>query len=278
MKTTLATLAILMLITLAASGCKSTSKQPKPPIVLTAFGTSIHEARKVFDYIDKKVKAHYPDHQVHWAFTSSIIRKKLKKQGLVTYSLEEVISDLKKEGVNKVVIQSLHVVPGQEFKEISQVDTTGLTVAVGNALLTSDQDIEHVISAIQGQFVPNCPNVVVGHGNDHHPEFNKQLLAFKKALTERFDHATLCSIEGIPGTGGLIEVKKKAKIAGKVNFVPLMIVSGDHIMNDVMGNEKDSWKSCVDAKETSFSKSLGYNDQVLEVYYSHIDQAIGKLK
>lgn len=270
---------ITLLLTLIISyGCQTMSPPKKPTIVLTAFGTSVHEARKVFDYIETKAEARYPNHTVRWAFTSSFIRKKLKKEGIITLSLDEVISDLREKNINDIVIQSLHVVPGQEFKEIGKVDTSGLNVAVGQALLTTDGDITRVLDAVSDKLIPDCPNVFVGHGNDHHPELNKQLVAFNHALQKKFNNAVLCTVEGMPGTDALSTVKKQAKKDGKVNFIPMMIVAGDHVMNDVMGDEPDSWKNIIKAEKTTCTKPLGYNDQILAVYFSHIDKALEALQ
>jgi len=265
----------LLLIIILSYGCLRMSRETKPTIILTAFGTSVPEARKVFDYIDQKTKKNYPNYEVRWAFTSSFIRKKLKKQGTITFSLSEVIDQLKTQKVTDIVIQSLHVVPGQEFKEISQVDTTGLNVSIGTALLTTDDDIKKTITAISDQIAPDCQNIVVGHGNDHYPEYNQQLIAFDKALKSRHSNAVLCSVEGKPGSG-FIE-KLHGKNLARVNFIPLMIVAGDHIMNDVMG-EEDSWKSMINAKTSTFTTPLGYNDKVLDIYFEHIDTALEKLK
>jgi len=267
-------LSILVTLTLI-NGCDIMTNKDKPTIVLTAFGTSVPEARKVFKYIDSKTKERYAGYDVRWAYTSSFIRKKLKIQGIVTYSLSEVVEELRGQGVSDIVVQSLHVVPGQEFKEISQVNTDGLNVSVGDALLTTDNDIDLAIKAVQGDIKSDCPNILAGHGNDRHPEFNKQLIAFDDELKKRFDNVRLCTVEGSPGIKSL--EKLKGSNLASINFIPLMIVAGDHIMNDVMGDEDDSWKSIVGARETSFTKPLGYNDKILEIYFQHMDKALGQL-
>ena len=171
------------------------------------------------------------------------------------------------------MFQSLHVVPGQEFREISKVDTTGLNVAVGSALLTTDADIAAVIAAIDKDIDPAAANVIAAHGNSHHPEFNEQVVAFARAIEAQYENVFVCSVEGSPGPAGLVAARELAQVKGKVNFIPLMIVAGDHIRNDVFGDEKESWKSIVAAPAAARSKPLGYNAAVLEVYFKHIDHA-----
>ena len=105
----------------AAASLEKTDAAERPAIVLVTFGTSNAKARKVFDYIDAAAKKRYPKHDIHWAFTSQFIRKKLKRQGIEVKSLEEVVADLRKAGHASAVFQSLHVAPGQEFNEIDVV-------------------------------------------------------------------------------------------------------------------------------------------------------------
>ena len=249
-----------------------------PAIVLVAFGTSVPEAREVFDHIDTAARNRYPDSEIRWAFTSQFIRKKLKARGVVTKSVDEVVADLRADGFSSAVFQSLHVSPGQEFREIGKVDMTGLDIAVGSALLTSDGDIAAVIAAVGKDIDPDAANVIAAHGNSHHPEFNEQVIAFAEAIEAQYDNVFVCSVEGQPGTDRLADARELAEIKDKVNFIPLMIVAGDHIRNDVWGETSDSWKSIIAAPVNTASKPLGYNDAVLEIFFTHIDQAMATVK
>jgi sirohydrochlorin cobaltochelatase len=167
------------------------------------------------------------------------------------------------------------VVPGQEHHSILDADTTGLQVAFGDALLTSDADIDATITALASEIDPRIATVVVAHGNDNHPEFNKQLEVFTSAIEARFPHLVVASVEGTPGTAPL-EVIKGRKPA-VVHVVPLMIVAGDHIMNDVLGDEEDSWKNIIQAPQTQCIKSLGWNNAILKIYFDHLDRALASL-
>ncbi len=270
---------LLVLTVVMMMGCNSKHNvvSNEPAIVLVAFGTSVPQARRVFDYIDTAARNRYPDADIRWAFTSKFIRKKLKARGVITQSLAEVVVDLKVEGFASVVFQSLHVVPGQEFSEIGQVDTNGLKIAVGTALLTTDADIAAVIAALSKDIDPEAANVIAAHGNNRHPEFNQQIVAFARAIESAHANVFVCTVEGSPGTDGLGAARDLAATKGKANFIPLMIVAGDHILNDVYGDQTDSWKTIVSAPASTRSKPLGYNDAVLEVFFKHIDQAKAKL-
>jgi len=250
----------------------------RPAIVLVAFGTSNAEARKVFDHIDAAARKRFPQHEIHWAFTSAFIRAKLKNQGIELKSPDEVVQQLRQAGQQRVVFQSLHVAPGQEYEEIRQVDTSGLQTAVGGALLADADDIRAVAAALKSEIQQDAANVVVCHGNESHPKFNRQLIAIAGVIEARHDNVVVCSINGQPGTDKLADAKREAATSGRVNFIPLMVVAGVHVAEDILGDDVGSWKSIVGAKVATCTKPLGYNDQVLAVYFEHLDEALATLK
>lgn len=247
----------------------------RPAIVLVAFGTSVEEARQVFDFINTRAHERYPDYEIHWAFTSQFIIDKLKQRGIITRNVSEVVNDLRSRGYKRIAFQSLHVVPGQEYHSIYNVDTRGLQVAFGDALLSSDADIQAAIAALDSNIINDEATVVVAHGNDKYPEFNTQLEKFAATIEAQYPLLVVASVEGTPGTSGLDEVRKRKP--SRINFIPLMIVAGDHIMNDVLGDDRESWKNIIQATHTTCSKPLGWNEDILDIYFEHLDQALTRL-
>lgn len=270
------TLVLIQVIFMSMTVQADTSKyKGKPAIVLVAFGTSVDQARKVFDYIDEQARQRYPEYDLRWAFTSQFIIDKLKRRGVVTYNVDEVINQLRSEGVERIVFQSLHVAPGQEYRSVLAADTSGLKVAFGDALMTTDNDIERTIAALQPQIDGRVPTVVAAHGNDKYPRFNERIEAFAARIEAENPRLVVASVEGSPGLEPLQKIKQLQP--QKVNFVPLMIVAGDHILNDVLGEEESSWKNIIAAPEAVASPSLGWNDAILEIYFDHLDQGLSQL-
>lgn len=244
----------------------------KPAIVLVAFGTSVEQARKVFDHIDSRVRRRYPEHNLRWAFTSQFIIDKLKRRGVVTYNVDEVIAQLRADGFDRVVFQSLHIAPGQEYSKVQAADISGLRVAFGDALMTSDEDIERTIDALRPHIDALEPTVIAAHGNDKYPRFNERIEAFAARIEADYPRLVVASVEGSPGLGPLQKIKEMKP--DRVNFVPLMIVAGDHILNDVLGDEDGSWKNIIAAPQVWVSESLGWNDAVLDIYFDHLEAAL----
>jgi sirohydrochlorin cobaltochelatase len=250
-------------------------KENRPAIVLVAFGTSVEEARKVFDYIDSKARQHYPEYNLRWAFTSQFIIDKLKRRGVVTYNVDDVIAQLRDEGIERIVFQSLHIAPGQEYRKVLAADTSGLRVAFGDALMTTDEDIDRTIEALRPHINTQEPTVVAAHGNDKYPQFNERIEAFAALIEAKFPKLVVASVEGSPGLEPLQKIKQAKP--QQVNYIPLMIVAGDHILNDVLGDDENSWKNIIGVPQTMVADSLGWNDDILKIYFDHLEAAIQKV-
>jgi sirohydrochlorin cobaltochelatase len=246
----------------------------KAAVILVAFGASDPEARKVYDYIDVRAKSRFPGYAVSWAFTSAVIRKKLAQRGTRTACPAEAIKEAHRQGHGRVVLQSLHVVPGQEYLALQRFAVSDGSCSIGDALLTSERDIDETLQALRQEIVFDAANVVVAHGNDRFPKLNRQVLAFAQRIEAAHPRVWVCSVEGQPGTAHLESVRRAAEHTGRVHFIPLMLVAGEHIQSDVMGDEPDSWKQRVGASAATCSRPLGYNDRVLDIYFRHLEAAL----
>ncbi len=92
-------------------------------ILVVSFGTSHLEALKSsIEKIENKIKEEFKDYEVFRAFTAHFIIKKLKaKDNLDILTPEEALEDLKSRGFEEVIVQPLHIIPGEEFDYIKGV-------------------------------------------------------------------------------------------------------------------------------------------------------------
>ena len=282
---------------------KPTYKDGPPPIVLVAFGTST-KAQITFDHIDAEIKKAYPSHEVRWAFTSSIIRKKMnekyKREGSDKrlLSLPEVLADLEAQGYRKVIVQSLHVFPGQEWIHVmNQGRLDGLTISFGEPLFSTWEDVERILDGLKEDFPSPEKGCVIlaAHGtpNTYSSPATAVYLAMDRLLSSKFKNCFLGSVEGVPTREDALS-RAKAYKGKHVRIIPLMLVAGDHFMNDIMGEEVDeegemSWAmelrkagKKVDAptvmvKGSTHYKGLGYYPIVVEILKEHIEQALRDL-
>jgi sirohydrochlorin cobaltochelatase len=73
----------------------------------------------------------------------------------------------------------------------------------------------------------------------------------------------------------------QASGAASVVFSPLLLVAGEHINKDIMGDGPESWKSRVAAgrpiEVRGSRRGLGYQDEVVEIYLDHLAEALKTL-
>ncbi|MEJ5330350.1 MAG: sirohydrochlorin cobaltochelatase [Desulfobaccales bacterium] len=254
----------------------------KPVIVLTAFGTTT-EAFATYDHFEKKVRERFPGYELRWAFTSHKVRHKVaKEQSRELKDLGTVLKELKAQGHSRVAIQSLHIVPGEEWeKKIVAVvrEVPGLKAALGKPLLSSQQDMERALKAVAATFPPKDGKTAVllmAHGSPV-PPGEKAYVSFARLLHSRYPHAFLASVEGKPEAKEAFAAVKKAN-PEKVVLMPFMFVAGDHVQNDLLGEEPDSWKNQL-LKQKAYqiegvTKGLGYNDGIVNIFLDHLAQAL----
>lgn len=251
--------------------------QKPPAIVLVAFGTTSDRGREVFEVIEQAARERYPQHDIFWAFTSQTVINRLRLRGVVIHNLPETLALLQAEGYTQAVLQSLMIVPGQKDAEIAEVPTGALQVAYGQPLMASPEDIRDTVDAVRRDIAGDSPTVFVTHGNSKYPQYNRALLDFAAAIEAHFTTAFTCSVEGEPGLAQLDIARQQAIKAKAVHFVPLMLVAGDHIENDVLGDEPDSWKNLVGVPMASCAAPLGYNPAILAIFFRHLDTAMATL-
>jgi sirohydrochlorin cobaltochelatase len=257
----------------------------KPAIVLAAFGTTT-EAFDTYNHFEKKVKERFPDYEIRWAFTSHKVRHKVaKEKGQKLNDLGTTLRELKAAGYSRVVIQSLHIVPGEEWdKKVVQVsrDIPGLKVALGKPLLSSEEDQERTLRTVAQTFPKDLKDtavVLMAHGSPV-PGGEKAYLAFDRLLRSRYQNVFLGAVEDKPTKEEAFAAVKQANPASVV-LMPFMFVAGEHVAKDMLGDDPESWKSEL-LKQKAYriegiTKGLGYQDGIIDIYLDHLDQALKSL-
>ncbi len=246
--------AVCLAIVSAHAGHHGHSKPVKKGILLVAFGSTIPEAQVSFDNIDKATKAAYPGIAVRWAYTSSIIRHKMAQQGHQLDSPQVAMAKMVEEGFTHVAVQSLHTIGGAEFHDLLQTVHAFAypggfkRILLGNPLLATQRDIERTVAAIRKTIPaarkPDEAVVLMGHGT-HHPA-NAFYAALMFQLQRQDPNVFVGCVEGYPEIDALKAMLKEKKIK-KAYLMPFMSVAGDHVINDMAGDEADSWKSILTA-------------------------------
>ncbi|MFI3271339.1 MAG: sirohydrochlorin cobaltochelatase [Pseudomonadota bacterium] len=257
----------------------------KSVTILAAFGTSDPDAKKSFEAIEASYAAHGHE-TIIWSYSSNIIRKKLAAQSngnAVVYSMQEALAKAHELGANKVLVQSLHVVPAEEFSKIERLIAADValhpdrfdSIILGHPLLESAQDLDDTLDAIMAAVpadrTPQDAVVFMGHGNDRGPG-DLVLRATADAIHAHDANAYLATVEGALGFEEHVLPALKASGVSHVYLMPFMIVAGDHAKNDMAGPEEDSWSSLIKAEGievTSILEGMGLNQGIQAIFLRH---------
>jgi len=247
------------------------------PIVLTAFGTTT-KALQTYEYLDAAVRREFPGHEVHWAFSSRMVKDRLyQARRLNIRHPHQVLQDLQNRGYIWAVVQSLHLLAGHEFfRLLEEVASSPLRTSIGLPLLSAASDYWRLADALSSlaDLPPGHALVLVGHGTDH-PSWSAYP-ALESVLRRRYGHRVYVGVvEGYPGQEQVVDDLVKAGCRG-VKLVPLMLVAGRHFLEDLTCGE-DSWQAALAAvglTVTVESGGLGQNEAVGQIFLDHIRAAL----
>jgi sirohydrochlorin cobaltochelatase len=277
----------LVLLTAATSFAAHGEKHaPKKAVLLAAFGTTVAEAQKSFDHIEARVKKAFPGIEVRWAFTSSIVRSKLARQGKVLLSPESALAKLMEDGFTQVAVLSLQTIPGEEFHGLNQnarlfgqMAGGFEKVLVALPLLSSHEDMERAAKAmlkvIPAGRKPQDAVLLMGHGTEKHPS-DALYLAMHHTLQELDPNVFLSTVEGYPSLNDILP-KLKANKVKRVYLMPFMAVAGDHARNDMAGDNEDSWKSVLTRNGFECEvtlKGTGEYPEIVDIWIDHLRSAL----
>lgn len=246
------------------------------PIVMAAFGTT-SQALNTYSFIDTAVKRAFPGHPVRWAYTSRMVRSHMKKKHRANMKNPlQVLAELGAQGHRWAVVQSVHIICGHEFyRLVEEVQESPVRSSMGLPLLTSPGDYQDLCAAILENSVPGngSSSVLIGHGTDH-PAWTAYP-ALEQMLRISGANVHVATVEGESSMEQTIDAVLSTG-ATHVHLIPLMLVAGVHVKEDIAG-EEDSWKQAfLDAglKVTVEETGLGQQPAVVDVFLDHIRDAL----
>lgn len=281
MKTNTKISLILMSSLMILSGCSTTGgtmKSEKPVILVAAFGSSYETGQKNLEDFDKALEAAFPGTDVYWAFTASFIVKKLRNEGTNTLferkvpvlAIDEAYDYLRNQGIKNVITVNYLLMVGAEYREVLNTPANGLNVKYIHPLLYYPENIQNAVTALEGEFgdPADTATIFCAHGNEAHLEYNAELLQIDDYLRSNYDNTYLAVMEGTPEFS---QVQKDVEASGvkNIRFIAFMLTYGDHMTNDVFGDESDSMKSRLGLNAT-ITNGLSSIPSFQNIYISKI--------
>ena len=265
----------------------------KEIILVTSFGSTVDSAREkqIFPVVEAIRKVN-PEHEVRVAFTSRIVIKRLKDRNIVFQNEIETMESIVAEGYERIIVQPTHLVGGAELdklrKNIMAFQGQGSVqeIVFGRPLLyfmgqeeevPDDYQIliDRFIKALQ---VPTTEDLLlVGHGGFNVGNASYAVLQLKLQY-EGFGNTFIGALENFPTPGNVLERwVQEGRGHRKVHVHPLLLVCGDHALNDLFGEEEDSLLSELTKagyEVVSYEKGLGEYKEIQDIYVDHLADAI----
>ena len=255
----------------------------KKALLVISFGTSYHDTcTKNIVACEEQLGRTFADRDRFRAFTSGMIIRKLKKRdNLDIDTPAQALLRLAELGYQDVAVQSLHVINGDEYEKISREVQAHShlfqRLALGTALLSDFNDYDLLLNALQSQMPALAADervVFMGHGASHHA-FAAYACLDHMMSVQRFP-ARVGAVESYPEVDVLIESLNQEGVRS-VHLMPLMLVAGDHAINDMASDEEDSWKTLFTAAgipATPWLQGLGENPAVRAMFVEHLQQSL----
>ena len=254
-------------------------------LLVVSFGTSYNDNRRLtIGAIEGALEAAFPDYAVRRGFTSQIIIDHVKsRDGEVIDNVGEALNRAIENGVKTLVVQPTHLMNGYEYtdlvNELAEYADAFEKVAVGEPLLTSDEDFAAVMQAIVEATAEyddgETAICFMGHGTE--ADSNGVYARMQELLTAAgYDNYFIGTVEAAPSLDDVLAAVGAGEYK-KVVLRPLMIVAGDHANNDMAGDEEDSWKSAFEAagyEVTCVIEGLGQLEAIQQLFVQHAQAAI----
>lgn len=235
-------------------------------LLLAAFGTSVSQARVAFARLNAIFGRRFPSLEIRWAFSSPIVRRKMvlereaeggENLGLPEdiHSLTHALAAMLDEGFTHVAVQSLHTIPGFEYHQLlnqvrrfQEMRNGFKRLSVGRPLLSDPADVDRAARAA----LSSAPAIgdgealaLMGHGTYH--AGGRWYGAVHARIQEIEPRAFIGAMEGALELAPLIAHLREREVR-RVWLMPFMSVAGEHAVNDMAGDEDDSWRETMRAE------------------------------
>lgn len=249
------------------------SMQPgdKAALLMVHFGTTYDETRALtIDAINHKAKEAFPQFDIHEAYTSRIVMRRLKAKGIEKPTPTEALARLKEEGYTHVIVQSSNIIEGIEMESLRTEAEAALPwfkdLRVGNPLLYSVEDYEAVVAALTQEAPKEGSVVFVGHGT-YTPITATYAMMDYMLKAKGFGNYHVGTIEGYPSFDDMLKQLQKDGTK-QVTLVPFMFVAGDHANNDIAIDWKENLTQ-AGYEVNVHMEGLGQNAAIQDQFINH---------
>lgn len=256
-------------------------------ILLAAFGSRLPAAEASLQAIRDRARELYPDWRVETALTSGTVRRHKGAHTRQGQSPEDILKGLLRDGVRRLAVQSLHVIPGDEYKGLERL-VSGLSgpdsferIALGRPLMGNADDVRQVartlLTVLPPDRKPGEAVLLMGHGTRGRANGIYQDLADELRTLDPL--VLIGALEAEPGLAAKVD-ELRALGASTVHLMPLLFARGVHATRDMAGSSKNSWRAGLASAGFACQTHItgaGEQPALADIWLSHLREAVERI-
>lgn len=258
-------------------------------IILSVFG-SVIEQNKYLEF-KRLIEKTFPEIDIFISINSRMVLKDLIKKGFDYKNLAQTMADVDMLGYKNIIVSSVNLFPACEHELLKKTilgfqQFSFANIRLANAILTKTKDTTLFFKELDNLInKKNTANLYVIHGT---PKLEFGGLASvtysAKYLEDKNENNYTCSLEGaFPYFAIKDELIRKMKKNGvkKVQIVPLLLVSGNHYIKDMVEITEELSAHFKTKIVKSITKDKKFNllewEKTTEIIINNIKEEIIKL-
>lgn len=257
-------------------------------LLVVSFGTSFNDSRRLtIGAVEDAMEKAFPGYSIRRGFTSQMVIDHIKQRdGIAIDNVTEALNRAADNGVRTLVIQPTHLMNGLEYHDLV-AEAAGHVelfeqVVIGEPLLTSERDFQLVMEAVtEASAVYDDPDTAIclmGHGTESaaNQVYERLENMLRRAGRSNYYVGT---VEANPGLEDVLTAVRRG-VYRRVILMPLMVVAGDHVNNDMAGDGEDSWKTAFEEagyEVTCLMQGLGELEKIRRLFVDHARAAMDRL-
>jgi sirohydrochlorin cobaltochelatase len=211
-------------------------------LVLSLFGSVIEQQK----YLDLKsyLKSKFEEFDIFIAISSRMVLKDLLKNGYDYKNLPQTLADVDMLGYKNIIVSSINLFPTQEHQVAKEITKSfdsfsPSNIRITDAILTKTKDTTLFFSYLNSQFAKDdVASLYIIHGTPMLETHGIESIDYSaNLLKELHPNNFSCSLEGAYPFFAMKETiisQIKSKGLKRVQIIPLLLVSGNHYIKDMV--------------------------------------------
>ena len=258
-------------------------------IILSCFGSIIEQ--KKYEKLQKNIQKSFSDCEVFLAFGSRMVLKELNKEKTIYKNLVQTLADVDMLGFRNIIVASVNLFPTDEHEVLKDIvdgfnNFSLSNIRYTNAILTKTKDTTLFLKELDKTISKkDRANLYIIHGTPKLDTSGIDSISYTASFLETIgDSNYTCSLEGAypfyAVKEALINKMKKDGIK-KVQVVPMLLVSGNHYIKDMVEISDELSQHFSSKIVDTITKDKKFNllstDLIQNIIKNNIQEEITKL-